>query len=168
MAIYAVYLPLGDSPLRAADQAKLVRQGFNWNAFLMTPVWALRHGLWRALALWLGWTLAVASAVAFAGLDPASSFVLYGLGALAFGLEADQFRQAGLTRSGYFLQALTQGGSTPEAEIVYFRSRADLNVLPAPRPPAKRAVAASHGAHWRASALETDFLGLFPSREHKS
>ena len=167
MAIYAVYLPLGASPLRAADRAKLVRQGFNWSAFLMTPVWALRHGLWRALALWLGWTFVVASAGAFAGLEPAASLALYGLGALAFGLEADRFRHTGL-RSGYRLHALTQGGSTQEAEIVYFGGRADLNALPAPRAAAKRAVAASHGAHWRASALEADFLGLFPSREHKS
>jgi hypothetical protein len=167
MAIYAVYLPLGASPQRAADRAKLVRQGFNWSAFLMTPVWALRHGLWRALALWLGWTFVVASAGASAGLGLAASLALYGLGALAFGLEADRFRHTGL-RSGYRLDALTLGGSTQEAEIVYFAGRADLNNLPAPRAAAKRAVAASHGANWRKSALEADFLGLFPSREHKS
>jgi hypothetical protein len=166
MAIYAVYLPLGSSPLRAAERAKLVRQGFSWNAFLMTPVWALRHGLWRALALWLGWTLAVASAVAFARLDPAVSLALYGLGALAFGLEADRFRHAGL-RSGYVLQALTQGSSTQEAEIVYFGGRADLNALPAPRPPAKRAGADSQRPHRPPSTPEADFMGLFPSQERQ-
>lgn len=163
MAIYAVYLPLGASPLRAADRAKLVRQGFNWSAFLITPFWALRHGLLRALALWMVWTLAVFAVVLLARLDLTASLALYGLGALAFGLEADLFRHNRLTYWGYDLQELTLGGSTEEAEEAYLCRRADLNALAAP----KRPDAASRGAHWPASTHEADFLGLFSSQERK-
>jgi Protein of unknown function (DUF2628) len=167
MSIYAVYLPSGLSPRRTALKATLVRQGFNWNAFLMTPVWALRHGLWRALALWLGWTFIVASVVSLAPLDPAVSLALYGLGALAFGLEADRFRQARLARSGYLLQDLTLGESTEEAEALYFGRRADLCASPAPRAAAKPAVTGGDGERSPASTSGADLLGLFPPQERK-
>ena len=88
---------------RPRRKPKLVRQGFNWRAFLATPLWALRQGYWLAFALWLAWTVMVAVIASFAHLEAGAATALYALGALAFGLEADRFRQARLSRSGYLI-----------------------------------------------------------------
>jgi hypothetical protein len=167
MHIYAVFLPSGLSPLRAAEEATLVRQGFDWKAFLVTPIWALRRGLWLAMGLWLGWTALVATVASLAHLDSAASLTLYGLGALAFGLEADRFRQARLARSGYLLQGLTLGGSEEEAESIYFGRRADLIDGSEQRAATKSAVPADEGEKSPASTMGADLLGLFPPQEHK-
>ncbi|WP_294533823.1 DUF2628 domain-containing protein [uncultured Rhodoblastus sp.] len=167
MHIHAVFMPRGLSPLRAADEAILVRQGFDWKAFLLTPVWALRHGLWLALALWLGWTFVVAAIVSLAHLDPAASLALYGLGALAFGLEADRFRQARLSRSGFFLQGLTIGESAQEAERLYFDRSADLSASPAQQAALLPASNAPGGGKSHLTTLGADLLGLFPPPERK-
>jgi hypothetical protein len=172
MHIYAVFLPSGLSPLRAAEEATLVRQGFDWKAFLVTPVWALRHGLWLAMALWLGWAALVASVDSITRLEPAAALALYSLGALAFGLEADRFRQARLARSGYLLQGLTLGKSAEEAEEIYFGRRGDLSDSPSQVAAARPALTAlesekSPASTLPASTLGADLLGLFPPQERK-
>ncbi len=155
MQIYAVFLPSGLAPPRAAEKAQLVRQGFSWSAFLLTPVWALRHRLWLALALWLGWLFLCALAASLGRVGPEGSLALYALGALAFGLEADRVRQARLSRSGFLLHGLALGESLTEAESFYFSRRHDL----VPAPPA---IDAGGDARPRGTNEGTDLLGLFP------
>ena len=97
-----------------------VRQGFNRSAFLVTPLWALRHGYWLALALWFAWVLVVVLLASYANLDLGAALTLYTLGAFAFGLEADRFREAHASRKGFLLRGLTLGDSLGEAESLYF------------------------------------------------
>lgn len=165
MQIYAVFLPSGLAPPRAAEKAKLVRQGFSWSAFLLTPIWALRHGLWLALALWLGWLFLSAIIASLGHLGPGGSLALSALGALAFGLEADRFRQASLSRSGFLLHGLALGESMNEAESLYFKRRGDLNLTAASLAASRPAVDAGEDAKPRATNDGADLLGLFPPRE---
>jgi hypothetical protein len=167
MQIFAVFLPSGLPPARAAEKAELVRQGFGWDAFLLTPLWALRHGLWLALSLWAAWLFLVALVASLGHLAPASSFVVYALGALAFGLEADRFRQTSLSRSGFLLQGLALGESTNEAESLYFRRRGAITPTPAAVFAASPVVSADEGARPDSMNGETDLLGLFPPQETK-
>ncbi len=167
MQTYAVFLPSGLSPPRAAEEAVLVREGFNWEAFLLTPAWALWHGLWLALALWLAWVFLVASIGSLAHLEPEAAFVVYLVGALDFGLEADRFRQARLSQSGYLLQGLALGGSLGEAEDLYFNRREEWTEATAPSAPAKPAIPAGERVGSPASNMGADLLGLFPPQETK-
>ncbi len=167
MQIYAVYLPSGLSPSQAAEEAVLVRQGFNWKASLLTPAWALWHGLWLALALWLVWIVLVATISAFAHLESGSAFFVYLVGALGFGLEADRFRHARLARSGYLLQGLALGGSLGEAENLYFNRRAYLSETSPAHASATPVVGAGDRLGSPASSMGVDLLGLFPPQETK-
>lgn len=162
MQIYAVFLPSGLAPLRAAEEAKLVRQGFDWGAFLLTPLWAVRHGLWLALALWICWMILSAVISSLGHLDPGGSFAIFELGALAFGLEADRFRQAKLARAGFLLNGLSLGNSADDAERFYFGRRNDL---------LQRSMAANPpdiGARSAAPSEGTNLLGLFPPPEFRN
>ena len=75
MSVYTVYQP----PLRPADSSPatdrfvFVRDGFSWWAFLLTPLWMLRHRLWLVLTVYV---------LALAGIDAA----LHALGASALTL----------------------------------------------------------------------------------
>ncbi|MGO9429726.1 DUF2628 domain-containing protein [Rhodoblastus sp.] len=167
MQIYAVYLPSGLSPLQVAEEAVLVRQGFDWKASLLTPGWALWHGLWLALALWLAWTSLVAIIGALAHLQPGATLFIYLVGALGFGLEADRFHQARLSRSGYLLQGLALGESIGEAESLYFNRRRDRPQVIAPSAPAKPAIAPGDRLGSPTQNIGADLLGLFPPQETK-
>lgn len=161
MRLYAVFLPSNHAPLAAADKAELVRQGFNWGAFLLTPLWAIRRRLWLAFALWALWIIAVACAAFFGHLKANSIILIYALGALAFGLEANRFLETRLMRSGFLLQGLALGASIAEAERSYFLRRPRMGGSPTPYArEMERAPADSSAA-----TTENDLLGLFPPRE---
>jgi hypothetical protein len=162
MHLYAVFLPSGLPPEQSAEKAELVRQGFNWRAFLVTPLWALRRGYWLTLGLWAVWTVVVAAIASFAHLEADAALAIYGLGALAFGLEADRIRQARLSRSGFLLHGLTIGESIEEAESLYFGRH--LNVIqPLRQSSEARPTPAINGGN-----ASTDLLGLFPQRESEN
>ena len=165
MHIFAVFLPSGLSPIRAAEKAVLVRQGFSWSAFLVTPVWALRHGLWLAFALWLFGLVLIALMSLLARMQPQGALAIYGLVALAFGFEADRFRQASLSRSGFLLRGLALGESKSEAESLYFARRVDLAAAPAPNAPSNSAPIGEDRSRFADSIRAADLLGLFPPQE---
>ena len=166
MHLYAVFLPSGLSPARAAEKAELVRQGFNWRAFLVTPLWALRRGYWLALALWTCWVVAALAISTFAHLETDAGLAVYGLGALAFGLEADRFRQARLSRSGFLLHGLTIGQNMQEAESLYFGRQLDSLQPFQQSSDARQSPGLQLGN--RADATAGDLLGLFPARESEN
>jgi Protein of unknown function (DUF2628) len=142
-----------------------VRQGFKWSAFLVTPLWALRHGYWLALALWLVWVLVVVLLASYANLHIGAAFALYDLGALAFGLEADRFREASVSRDGFLLRGLTLGDSLGEVEGLYFDRH--LAALQPETYDARSAPLSKSGGNRSNMTAETDLLGLFPREPRK-
>lgn len=157
MHIYTVFLPSSTPSASGAEEAVFVRQGFNWFACFLTPLWALRHGYWLALALWFAWIAVIGLLASYANLDFAVAVALYQLGALAFGLEADRFREAGALRNGLVFHGLTLGGSLGEAESLYFDRH--LAALPPEKTPISKS-----GGNRSIMMAENDLLGLF-SRE---
>src|SRR5437764_12371553 len=100
MSVYTVHQP----PLGAADapgdpyRLVFVRDGFSWWAFLLTPLWMLRHRLWLALLIYL--LVAAAVDVGLRALG-ASIFMLIVAGlliSLLAGLEAGTLRRFKLAR----------------------------------------------------------------------
>ncbi len=92
MTLYSVYARQDRTPSAVADR-------FSWFAALLTPVYALAHGLWLLLA---GWVLAVAAVVAlgwFGGGDAA--FWAYVLVAMLIGFEAGAFQRRALRHRGF-------------------------------------------------------------------
>jgi hypothetical protein len=166
MKLYSVFLPTGGATAHTLERARFVKLGFSWPAFLATPLWAARHGLWLAFGLWMALLIVIGLLVGFAHVGPAAAFLLYNLGALAFGLEADRFRQRRLSRAGFLIHGLTLGDSVGDAETVYFAQRAD-NLFPAKPQPAQSRD--DGGKPPTAGATDgADLLGLFPSRESHS
>src|SRR5215469_11148463 len=55
MSVYTVHEPPQRAAGLAADPNRFVfvRDGFSWWAFLLAPLWMLRHRLWLALAIYL-------------------------------------------------------------------------------------------------------------------
>ena len=118
MFLYSVYQPAsaGDS---AIERAVFIRQGFDRMAFLLTPVWAVWRRLWLVLALWALWTACVGVLAAALQLNGAMAALIYLLGALVFGFEADRAREAALSRRGMLLQGLALGETASDAERTY-------------------------------------------------
>lgn len=126
MFLYSVFQPAGARE-SAAERAVFVRQGFDRFAFLLTPVWALRHRLWRMLGLWALWLIVVIVLAAALRLDGAVATLVYTLGALGFGLEADRAREEALSRKGLLLQGLSLGETAGDAERLYFDRFVNMN-----------------------------------------
>lgn len=153
MYLYSVFQPPGFGE-KAFEQAVLVRQGFSRAAFLFTPFWAILNRLWLVLALWGLWVILSVISAAALNLDPVTATIIYTLGALVFGFEADRALERALTRKGMLLQGLTLGASEGDAEQLYF----DRAFVPSSAPAAS--------PEFKASSTEPpDLLGLFPPRE---
>jgi len=116
--LYSVYQPAGAHD--AAERAVFVRQGFDRLAFLLTPAWAVRYRLWRMLGLWMLWTALVGILAPMLHLDAAAAMLVYLVGALAFGHEADRAREESLSRRGLLLQGLSLGETAQDAERIFY------------------------------------------------
>ncbi|RYE88174.1 MAG: DUF2628 domain-containing protein, partial [Hyphomicrobiales bacterium] len=77
----------------------VVPDKFSWAAAILPPVYALNHGLWLGLVLYVVAVAAIGVSSLWIGDDAA--FWLYGLLAVLIGFEAAGFRRAKLRRKGW-------------------------------------------------------------------
>lgn len=106
MRIYTVHY----RPDAAGGDIVLVKEGFNWPAFLFGPLWALARGLW---AVTLGLVAAAAAVVAaglFLPLGTVTWTALAAGAALAVGHSANDLRRWTLERRGYSEEGVVTGG----------------------------------------------------------
>jgi Protein of unknown function (DUF2628) len=161
MTAYTVHQP----PLGAADAAGdpyrfvFVREGFSWWAFLLTPLWMLRHRLWLTLAIYL--LISAALDVALRGLG-ASVFTIVIVGvliSLLVGLEAGTLRRFKLARRNWRNVGVVTGDDLEDAERRFF----DVWIR---QSPAARAAATSPKSAPAAAAVppaeHSGVIGLFP------
>ena len=121
MAVYTVHEPprRNDDTLAHTEWFAFVRDGFLWPAFLVAPLWMIRHRLWLALIVYLLVVFAVSAATRMLG---AGDWVL-AIGllvALLVGFEASTLRRYGLARRGWKILGVVVGDDLESAERRFF------------------------------------------------
>ena len=161
MSIYTVHQPPLEAGAAAAEPYRFVfiRDGFSWWAFLLTPLWMLRHGLWLVLVVYL-----VVSAALEAGLRAlgAPMFALVAVGlliSLLVGLEAGTLRRFRLARRHWRNVGVVTGDDVEDAERRFFDAwirRVPARRSASPNPPPSALVPPS------AAPAPSGVIGLFP------
>ena len=165
MSVYTVHQP----PPRTADNLAdtdrfvFVRDGFSWWAFLLTPLWMLRHGLWLVLIVYL-LVLAGIDAVLHVIGASASAIILVGaLVSLFVGLEAGTLRRFTLSGRGWRNVGVVSGHDAEEAERRFFDAwvrRAAARRGEPPKPPASSPTPPPVGDPF--ASERSGVIGLFP------
>ena len=134
MSIYTVHQPPLESGAVAAEPYRFVfvRDGFSWWAFLLTPLWMLRHRLGLVVAVYL---LVLAARDAGLRALGASVFTLILAGlliSLLAGLEAGTLRRFNLARRHWRNIGVVTGDDVEDAERRFFDTW--IRQAPARRP----------------------------------
>jgi hypothetical protein len=159
MSVYTVHEP----PLRAAEAAPdpdrfvFVRDGFYVWAFLLTPLWMLRHRLWLVLLIYAVFAVGVEKAMYYAGIGTAVVVLIQILISLLIGIEAATLRRFSLTRRGWRNVGIVGGDDAEDAERRFFDEW--VGTASAQRPAVS--TAAPSAPPPRVSPAP-DIVGLFP------
>jgi Protein of unknown function (DUF2628) len=122
MAIYTVHQPpaKGDEAAPDPERFVFVRDGFAFWAFLLAPLWMLRHRLWLAFIGYVLVTIALQVGLRLIG---ASATVLLAVGALVsllIGFEAATLRRFTLSRRRWRSVGIVVGDDFEAAERRFF------------------------------------------------
>jgi hypothetical protein len=160
MAVYTVHEPPLRSGAVAPDPERFVfvRDGFNFWAFLLTPLWLIWQRLWSVLLIYLVATVGIAQAIHYAGVGAPARLLVMALISFLIGLEASTLRRFTLARRDWRNVGLVSGTNMEAAERRFFNdwgaagpgraSRSASN----PPPPSLSPAPAFH----------TPIVGLFP------
>jgi len=160
MSIYTVHQPPLESGAAAAEPYRFVfvRDGFSWWAFLLTPLWMLRHRLWLALAVYLLVSVALDAGLRALGASVFTLIVASLLISLLAGLEAGTLRRLKLARRHWRYIGVVTGDDVEDAERRFF----DVWIRQAsPRRPASPPNAPAAGSAAPPPA-PSGVIGLFP------
>src|SRR5690349_10368515 len=164
MSIYTVHQPPLESGAVAAEPYRFVfiRDGFSWWAFLLTPLWMLRHRLWLALAIYLLVTVALDVGLRALGASMLTLVVASLLISVLVGLEAGTLRRFKLARRHWRNIGVVTGDDREDAERRFFD--AWIRQAPARRPaaPASAPASGSAGPAAPPSSAPSGVIGLFP------
>ena len=155
MAIYTVYEPpLRSGDGRHADRIVFVRDGFFWSAFLLPPLWMLRHRLWLALVAYLVLAAAIIAGAQVLQLPTGITTSILFLISLLIGFEASTLRRRALARRKWTNVGVVVGDDRELAERRFFDAWLRHELKPHPAPPSVPPAMRAPGDH--------DVLGLFP------
>lgn len=122
MPTYTVHAP----PARANDASgaperfQFVRDGFYFWAFVLTPLWLLRHRLWLALLIYVVGYGASGVVMALLRVPPNVQLISGTLIALLIGIEASSIWRWTLTRRGWATVGFVVGEDTETAERRFY------------------------------------------------
>jgi hypothetical protein len=155
MAVFTVHEPPPRGERVASDPARFafVRDGFYFWAFLLAPLWMLRHRLWLVLLFYLVTLGALQTALWALGAGGTVRTIVAFLVALLIGLEAASLRRWTLARRGWRNVGIVVGDDIEAAERRFF----DAWVK---RQEAQPWPAAASGRSWVPGGSEV--VGLFP------
>ena len=164
MSIYTVYEP----PLREHESAPdperfvFVRDGFSIWAFVLAPLWMLRHRLWLAFVGYVIVIVLLSLGLRAIGASATLANVVTVLVSLLVGFEAATLRRFALARRGWRNVGIVVGDDLESAERRFFdawgsKSRLDNQPVNA-EPRASSPVPGVPTARRTAS----DVIGLFP------
>jgi Protein of unknown function (DUF2628) len=164
MSIYTVYEP----PLRGHESAPdperfvFVRDGFSIWAFLLAPLWMLRHRLWLAFVGYVIVIVMLSLGLRAIGTSATLANIVTVLVSLLVGFEAATLRRFGLARRGWRNVGIVVGDDRESAERRFFDawgSRSGLDNAPVNAEP--RASSLVPGVPM-ARRTSSDVIGLFP------
>jgi hypothetical protein len=163
MSVYTVHEPPRRAGTAAADVERFafVRDGFSWWAFLVTPLWMLRHRMWLVLVCYAVISAGLATLVRMLGVSGAIVGVIGLLISLLVGLEAGTLRRFTLSRRGWKNLGVVSGDDLEDAERRFFDAWLQRKSSPSNGPPAPMPGPASAAPSWR-GPLGSDVIGLFP------
>jgi hypothetical protein len=145
MPVYTVHEPPRGTRDPASDLERIafVRDGFHFWAFVLAPVWMIRHALWLALAVYIVVMAGVDIGLAAIGASAFAMVVVGVLIALLVGLEAGTLRRAALSLRGWTSAGIVSGSDLEDAERRFFATQV-RDELPrrdsdSPGPPGQRA-----------------------------
>jgi len=165
MPVYTVHEPprkedeRGDDALAHTARFVFVRDGFHFWAFLLAPLWMLRHRMWLELIAYLLLIAGITFALQRLGVTGGAGFAVYVLVSLLVGMEASSLRRWKLSRRSFASVGVVVGDELEEAERRFF------DAWTAQSEPHARA--ATPAAPFVGSS-SSEIVGLFPQPEPRS
>ena len=166
MPVYTVHEPprpdeeRDDDAIAQGARIVFVRDGFHFWAFLLAPLWMLRHRMWLELIAWLLLLAAITFALQALGVGEAAGFVVALLLALLVGMEASSLRRWKLSRRGFASLGVVVGDDLEEAERRFFDGWTAQSEPRTPPP-------APSSSPFQGSS-SSEIVGLFPRPEPRS
>jgi hypothetical protein len=127
MAVYTVHEPPLKRDQSAPDPERFifVRDGFAFWAFLLGPLWMLRHRLWLVFTGYVVLTVALQLGLRAIGASSAVTALVSFLIALLIGLEAATLRRFTLSRRGWKNVGIVVGDDLDAVERRFFDAWVD-------------------------------------------
>jgi hypothetical protein len=163
MSVYTVHEPPMRAGAAAADVERFafVRDGFSWWAFLVAPLWRLRHRMWLVLVGYVVVAGAIEIPVRMSGGPVLATSLIGILLGLLVGLEAGTLRRFTLNRRGWKNLGVVSGDDIDDAERRFFDAWLQRTNSTSGGPRAPTPGAASAAPIWRGPS-GSDVIGLFP------
>ncbi len=163
MAVYTVHQPPLKKFEAAADPERFafVRDGFSFWAFLLGPLWMLRHRMWLVLVGYIVVAVGMQVALRLVGASSGGSAFAAFMLALLVGMEAGTLRRFTLGRRRWRNVGTIVGADRDTVERRFFDSWVRGETLAPITPPMPRAASPAASAH-RGASPAPDVIGLFP------
>jgi hypothetical protein len=166
MRVYTVHEPprrdSDDDMLGHTSRFVFVRDGFHFWAFLLAPLWMLRHRMWLEFIVYGLVVAAVTLALRRLGIEQSAGAWVALLIAILIGIEASSLRRWKLSRRKFENRGVVVAGDREAAERRFFDGWTAQEVLSAhsaaPFPPASPF----------GRPAGTDIVGLFPQPEARA
>ncbi|KEO57753.1 DUF2628 domain-containing protein [Thalassospira permensis] len=118
MKVYTVHTHPGDA--NPMENAILIREGFNFWAFIFSGIWALYHRLWAAFFGLIGVSLICNLVIYLFDGGPEMDFALALATGIGFGLIANDLRRKKLAAGGWKLVEIVASPNENAAEHRFF------------------------------------------------
>jgi hypothetical protein len=171
MPVYTVHEPPrksddhDDDTLAHTARIVFVRDGFHFWAFLLAPLWMLRHRMWLEFIFYALIVGATTLALRRLGLAEYAGGWVALLVAVLIGIEASSLRRWKLSRRGFENLGVVVGEDLEDAERRFFDGWVAAPERPAPAAPPPPAPSPFERPP---AAPSTDIVGLFPQPQARS
>jgi uncharacterized protein DUF2628 len=161
MRIYTVHEPprRDDELVAHTARFQFVRDGFHFWAFLLAPLWMLRHRMWLEFIAYVLLVGGITFALSRLGVEESAGAWVALLLALLVGIEASSLLRWKLARRGFENLGVVVGKDLEEAERRFFDgwvSNAGRLTTPTP------SQASTAASPFERPAPSPDIVGLFP------
>jgi hypothetical protein len=164
MSIYTVHEPPAKADQSRPDPERFVfvRDGFSFWAFLLAPLWMLRHRMWLVLVGYVVVMVALHVGLRLIGASATVTVVAGALVSLLVGFEAATLRRFTLARRRWRNVGIVVGDDVESAERRFFDAWTSGSRVGPAAASAARALASPAPSVPTARRSPSDVIGLFP------